>query len=246
VSEDPQNRFYTSISEFYSGIFPYNPLQLEFIQSRLDDITGKKVLDIGCATGELAFQMAVRGARVTGIDLNGDLLQQARNHKQHPGLSFQKGDMLQLPTDFKGQSFDAVICFGNTLVHLSSADAVHETLTGVRKVLHPGGRFFLQILNYDHIFGNSITKLPLIETDQIIFLRSYQFESDAAHVKFLTELYIKSTGETIKNETELLALRSDQLKSGLEQAGFSEIDFYSGFKGEPAGGNHLPLVVCCS
>ena len=68
--KDSQNEFYTSISKYYSEIFPYQPVQLQFVKSRVGDLHGKNILDIGCATGELAFQLANAGATVTGIDLN--------------------------------------------------------------------------------------------------------------------------------------------------------------------------------
>ena len=67
-----QNKFYTSISKYYSEIFPYQPMQLQFVKNRVGDLKGKNILDIGCATGELAFRLAGEGAKVIGIDLNED------------------------------------------------------------------------------------------------------------------------------------------------------------------------------
>ena len=52
---DSQNIFYTSISKYYSEIFPFNPMQLKFVKNKLGELQGKHILDIGCATGELAF-----------------------------------------------------------------------------------------------------------------------------------------------------------------------------------------------
>ena len=72
-----QNQFYTSISNYYSEIFPYQPLQLQFVKNRVGELAGKHILDIGCATGELAYQLVGTGVQVTGIDLNEDLLNQA-------------------------------------------------------------------------------------------------------------------------------------------------------------------------
>jgi glycine/sarcosine N-methyltransferase len=47
------------------------------VKSRAGELAGKQILDIGCATGELSFQLAEAGAKVTGIDLNEDLLGKA-------------------------------------------------------------------------------------------------------------------------------------------------------------------------
>jgi SAM-dependent methyltransferase len=39
---------------------------------------GQKVLDLGCAAGDLAAELVARGAFVIGVDLNEELLQAAR------------------------------------------------------------------------------------------------------------------------------------------------------------------------
>jgi len=242
---DAQNIFYTSISKYYSEIFPYNPAQLKFVEAKLSGLSGKTILDIGCATGELAYNLALGGASVTGIDLNEDLLEQAQVNKIHPNLLFQKGNMSNLEADFSVSQFDAVLCFGNTLVHLKSLDAVAEMLKATRLVLKPGGTLLLQILNYDYILEDEVKTLPRIETDNIIFLRNYQFRKKGDYIDFQTELVLKQKVLSIRNENRLLALKSEDLVKALKEAGFSEINLYSNFKQDSFGGKHLPLVLSC-
>lgn len=266
MSHSDQNKFYTSISQYYSEIFPYKPVQLKFIENGVGDLTGKSILDIGCATGELAFQLAKSGANVTGIDLNEDLLDLARKGigdlqspksktrlRQKPSPvkitspfpKFQIGNMLELKNDFRKGQFDAVLCFGNTLVHLPTFKSIQQMLEGVKFVLKPGGLFFLQILNYNYILENRVSELPLIETEKIRFVRQYKFQGDSPLICFNTELYIKKENETISNETTLLALKSYELVNMLEAAGFTKIELFSNFRRETFGGNHLPLVLQC-
>ncbi|MDX8340039.1 methyltransferase domain-containing protein [Draconibacterium sp. IB214405] len=242
---DAQNIFYTSISTYYSEIFPFNPMQLKFVKNKLGELYGKSILDIGCATGELAFQLVTGGAEVTGIDLNEDLLQQAISNKKHEKLTFQQGNMLELTTDFKAQQFEAVLCFGNTLVHLNSEALVLQMLVGAETVLKPGGKLLIQLLNYDYICGQRVEALPLIETENIRFIRRYNFSDDSELIGFQTDLEIKAENHTVSNETSLLALKSETLKALLEKAGFRNIEFYANFKQDAFGGKHLPLVVSC-
>lgn len=241
--KDPQNKFYSSISSSYSEIFPYKPAQLQFVKNQLGQIPGKKVLDIGCATGELSYRLATEGAEVTGIDLNPDLIAQAKSSKNHPGLKFQVGNMLELTNDFQSESFDAILCFGNTLVHLLSVDRIREMMDGVNQVLKPRGKFLLQLLNYDYILNEKVVELPLIETENIRFIRKYRIKQNNPVVDFKTDLVLKNEDKSVMNETSLLALRSDELKILLSQAGFKNIELFSNFKEEPFGGEHLPLVV---
>ncbi len=241
--KDTQNEFYSSISEYYHEIFPYNPAQLNFVEKNCGGAAGKKILDIGCATGELALQLAEAGAEVTGIDLNDDLLHQAQSEKKHPGLTFRKGNMLKLKDDFQRRQFDAVVCFGNTLVHLSSENQVKEMFDNLVHVLKPGGAFLLQILNYDYILDEPVTELPVIETENIKFIRKYSIRPGSSLISFITELYLKKEGKSIANETPLLALKSKELVNLLNEAAFMDINLYSSFREEQFGGKHLPLVA---
>jgi len=202
-------------------------------------------LDIGCATGELAFQLAVEGAIATGIDLNKDLLDKAVLNKKHPNLNFQFGNMLELGNDFPPSQFDVVLCFGNTLVHLETIELITKMLKGSFAVLKAGGHTLLQILNYDYILAEKVTELPLIETENIRFIRKYKIEDNNPLIRFQTELELKIGKNKIANETSLLALQSIDLIRLLHKTGFRKIELFSNFKQEAFGGNHFPLVVSC-
>lgn len=243
--DNNQDPFYTSISKYYSEIFPYNPVQLQFVKSRAGELTGKNILDIGCATGELAFQLAQSGAEVTGIDLNTELLNQAKTSKKLPNLSFRTGNMLHLETIFQPGQFDMILCFGNTLVHLESMEQVNQMAKGVFFVVKPGGKFLVQILNYDYILDDQVSELPVIVTENLKFIRRYAFKTNSPFIRFQTELMLKKENRSLINETPLIALRRLDLANILEQAGFSAIEFFSGFHQNPFGGKHLPLVVSC-
>jgi 2-polyprenyl-3-methyl-5-hydroxy-6-metoxy-1,4-benzoquinol methylase len=202
-------------------------------------------LDIGCAIGELSYELSLTGVIATGIDLNDGLLNQAQNRGSIPNLKFQKGDMLELENDFQKGQFDSVLCFGNTLVHLSTTELVGQLLKGVFFVLKTKGVFLLQILNYDYIVAENVSELPVIENEHVKFVRKYFFEENSQLVRFKTDLYLKEEERIISNETTLLALKSDDLYNLIEQSGFSGIEFYSDFKQNPFGGKHIPFVIKC-
>lgn len=57
---------------------------------------GEAVLDVCTGTGAVAFALAERGARVTGIDLSRDMLAHANRHADDR-VEFLAGDATQLP-----------------------------------------------------------------------------------------------------------------------------------------------------
>jgi len=242
---DKQNQFYSSISKYYSEIFPYKTVQLQFVKDSIGNLESNQILDIGCATGLLDLQLAMSGATIVGIDLNEDLLKQAKENKKHSRLKFQHGNMLELKSDFKAGIFDAVLCFGNTLVHLETIGLVKKMVEGAKYVLKPGGSLLIQILNYDYILAEQISELPVIETDKIKFVRKYKFQKNSSIIRFETQLEIKQENKTVSNETSLLALKSEVLMQLLKDVGFTDIHFYANFTKEAFGGKHLPLILKC-
>ena len=242
-NEQEQNKFYAAIAGNYSKIFPYKPIQVEFIKSHAGELKGKSVLDIGCATGDLVKNVAIEGARVTGIDLNSELLTIAEKNNSHPNARYLMVNMLHIGQEFDNAMYDVVNCFGNTIVHLHGLKEIQQLVKSVYAKLKPGGYFFLQLLNYDYIAKEKIEELPVIDTNNLKFVRKYKFDGDSQIVRFTTALYLKEENQEINNETSLFMVRRDQLQTLLEHAGFREIVCFADFKGAEFGGKHLPLVI---
>lgn len=57
-------------------------------------LPGQSVLDLGCGTGEIAKELFKKGAIVTGVDQNPELLENAK--KTCPDASFLLGDLNSL------------------------------------------------------------------------------------------------------------------------------------------------------
>jgi demethylmenaquinone methyltransferase / 2-methoxy-6-polyprenyl-1,4-benzoquinol methylase len=93
---------------------------------------GSTALDVATGTGDLAIELARRGAQVTGSDFAPAMLEIAR--RKAPGLTFEEGDALALahPDD----SFDAAtVGFGAR----NFAD-LDRGLSEMARVVRPGGR----------------------------------------------------------------------------------------------------------
>ena len=102
-----------------------------FIQ--VGDITGgKKVLEIGCGTGEFTKRIASSGAIITAIDISPDLLEIAREMAPNVNVSFQVQNVGKL--DFEDGSFDVVI--GSSILHHLN---LNPALKEVYRVLKRGG-----------------------------------------------------------------------------------------------------------
>lgn len=82
----------------FGQIAQHSAKHAEDFVARLGIKTGDKVLDLACGTGNVAIPAARAGARVTGIDIAPNLLQQARERaaKERLDAIFEEGDAEQL------------------------------------------------------------------------------------------------------------------------------------------------------
>ena len=235
--------FYNSIAEYYENIFPLKPAKCSFVLDNIKNIKNAYILDIGCATGELSAAIAESDHihKIEAIDLDEPMIKLAKAKYPSPKIEFSVLDMTLVDQVYKNNQFDAVVCFGNTLVHLPDRDIIYKMISGIKKVLKDNGIFLLQILNYEHILKNGISTLPLIDNKAIKFKRTYTLGT--GRIGFDTELTLKETGRVIKNRINLYPLVKDDLHNMFLEAGFSTIEYYSSFNAAPYTGSHIPLII---
>lgn len=234
--------FYDEIAEYYDHIFPFNRTQIQFVKSYTrEPYLHKAILDIGCGTGDLAIALADTGFQVTGIDTDEKMLSKARKKMNTP-VAFIGIDMKMIAQRFVSPLFDIALCFGNTLVHLTSVLEIELLCKQIKALLQENGAFLFQILNYDHILDHNIKSLPLIENNTITFERYYTYNDIKNLMSFRTILTIKKTGKRIENEIYLYPLRRHELDTALKKAGFTDISYYGDFDKSKLKADSLPLV----
>lgn len=98
----------------------------------------RRILDLGCGTGNHDLPLARRGHEVTGLDLSSSQLAVARRKAKRARLAirFVRGDMrtFDLP-----QTFDAAVCMFGAFGYLLEPSDVVRCLRSVRRHLAPDG-----------------------------------------------------------------------------------------------------------
>jgi demethylmenaquinone methyltransferase/2-methoxy-6-polyprenyl-1,4-benzoquinol methylase len=107
--------------------------------NRVKPRPGEDILDMAGGTGDVAFRMARRGARVTVADINADMLEVGKDRAERRGLSglgwkVENAERLS----FADGSFDAyTIVFG-----IRNVTDIPAALREAHRVLKRGGRFY--------------------------------------------------------------------------------------------------------
>jgi len=103
------------------------------------ELSGKKVVDVGCGEGNLVRLMTRHGARVFGVECNPAQLAKAHEQKPVGDEIYYEGRAEALP--FDDQSIDLVVFF-NSLHHVA-IDAMDQALSEAARVLKPGGHVYV-------------------------------------------------------------------------------------------------------
>lgn len=100
----------------------------------------------------------------------------------------------------------------------------------------------LQLVNYDRILDQGITALPLLETPDLRFKRSYDPLPDG-RLRFTTRLESTEDGVVTESEQALLPLRSAVVAGLMLEAGFASVNLLGGFDGDAFTTGSLALVL---
>jgi ubiquinone/menaquinone biosynthesis C-methylase UbiE len=167
-------RMYDTVAKEYAETFigehEKKPKDQEILHRFSQEIGDRRpAWDFGCGPGQTAKYLKDLGIEISGLDLSGKTLEQAR--KIHPDIHFRKGNILNL--EFDDDSIAGVVAF-YAIVHFTK-DQVGLALREIFRVLQPGGIFLLtyhvgeETIHLDEFLGKEIDVDFMYFTSDFIF-----------------------------------------------------------------------------
>ncbi len=193
------------------------------------------VLDAACGTGQHAIELARRGYRVVGADLSLPMIEGARLNAAPAGVDVPfvvagLGELARL-----GETFDAILCLGNSLPHLLTASAVAGALVDFAAALRPGGLLVIQNRNFDRVWVDQERFMaPQVHREagqEWIFVRFYDFHQATLTFNMLRLRHRDDGWAQDVESTELRPIFQRDLGQGLKEAGFGQVVFYGDYEG---------------
>src|SRR5215472_1548461 len=123
----------------FGQIAQYYAKEAEQYVRRIAISSHAEVLDVACGTGNVTIPAARAGAKVTGVDIAPNLLEQARRRTADEGLNaiFDEGDAEQLP--YTDGRFDYVV----TMFGAMFAPRPDRVSAELIRVCKPGGKIIM-------------------------------------------------------------------------------------------------------
>ena len=116
--------------------------ETDFLVRRLPLPSFKRVLDACCGRGRHTRELAARGYRVLGVDLDAEAVAEAE--RLTPDAQFRQLDVREL--DSLEAEFDAIVSLGQTF-GLFDAATNAAVLAAMHDRLRPGGRIVLDVFD---------------------------------------------------------------------------------------------------
>jgi len=238
------NNFYDEVSDIYEQMidFKKNLVLREEAYKKIFSVNGKAA-DIGCGIGLDSIALALNGHSVTAFDISPKMVEQAilNAAKYNVNISSHVHSFKTIPKKFGG-NFNYVISVGNTIAHVN-ATQLREAINVMHRMLLPGGKIFLHILNYQLIKKEKRRINNIANRDGKIIIRFYDFRKDNLDFNILSFQH-NSPKEFKLVTTKHYPHTKNEIGAYLKAAGFTKIKFTKDFAGgEFNAGNSKDLFV---
>ncbi len=133
------------LSEYYDVLYSDKNYEKEcdFLEDLFEEFSERKVkriLDLGCGTGEHLLSLINRGYKVVGIDGSPKMIEQARSKTKNlnftPQLYCQSIESMDI-----GVKFDAAVCMFSVLNYITTNEGLERALNRIAKHLKPNALF---------------------------------------------------------------------------------------------------------
>jgi ubiquinone/menaquinone biosynthesis C-methylase UbiE len=183
---------------------------------------GHKVLDLGCGPGDISAELAARGALVTGIDGNDELLDAAK--KRLPTHIFEKQDLNNL--NLKMNSFDGLWCSFTAAYFTDFDSAISSWVPFLKKDA------WICVVEMDDLFGHE----PLSDETRSRIHKFYDQSLSSGRYDFRAGRKIQSalekngfTVKTIELDDQELSFKG-QVRPEVKQAWIDRLNRMNGLK----------------
>lgn len=233
-----QPLIYANNGRYYDLVYGWKDYEkeskiVERLITKFKTNNGKKLLDVGCGTGEHLKYM--KHYDCTGLDINSNLLSIAS--RKNKKVNFIQGDMISLKI---GDNFDVITCLFSAIGYVRTLENLEKTLKSLFNHLNVGGVLIIEpwFTKKSKSFEVNIPFLTTFEDKEIKIARlsMAKIKDDLSIMD--THYLVAENGGVVKHfsEEHVLGLfeKEDMLKI-MKNVGFSPVFLDKGLNEEDRG-----------
>ncbi|MBR3818395.1 MAG: methyltransferase domain-containing protein [Clostridia bacterium] len=185
------------------------------------------LLDLGCGTGSMSFEMADRGFDVIGVDSSIGMLSAAQQKMFENGKHILLLNQKMQEIDLYG-TVDCAVCVLDGINHLEDCDEVRKTFEKVSLFMNKGGAFAFDV-NTIHKHKNILADNAFVfEPEGVFCVWQNSCNPSDNSVEISLDFFEEEDGvyyRACESFTEK-AYELDEIKKWLEESGFEVVGIY--------------------
>lgn len=185
------------------------------------------LLDLGCGTGNMSFEMAEKGFDVIGVDSSIGMLNAAQQKMFENGTRVLLLNQNMQEIDLYG-TVDCAVCVLDGINHLPCADDVKKTFEKVSLFMNKGGAFAFDvntIFKHRNVLADNVF---VYEPENVYCVWQNNFNADDNSVDISLDFFEEEDGvyyRSSENFTEKAFELSD-IRLWLEESGFEVVGVF--------------------
>ena len=198
------------------------------------------ILDAGCGPGRIAVELALRGARVTGVDLIRPFLNAALDSAQGEGvdLDLEQADLRKF---VRPEAFDAAVSLYTSFGYCDTIEEDMQILANIGTSLKKGGWFILEMTGRE-IAVRDFTEGEWFERGGFTVLTEFAVEGAWEGLRSRWML-IDENGRKIDHTYVQRLYSAVELKRLMLASGFSSVEIYGDFDFSPYNEKARTMVL---
>lgn len=213
---------YAGLAERYDWMKKADPVRRQFFQELFAEHNVTKVLDCACGTGVDLLMFHALGLQVSGSDLSGSMLAQARKNTGDAGIPLQRLDYRELPQHYDAE-FDGVVCLTNSINEpLEDAETL-RALRSMRSVLRPGGVLVFDQGQTDASMRNPPRFAPILNDRDFTRFFTMAYADDIMTVNIFDFIHTEDESDFRHSSVRIRVRLLDSWLEMLHAAGFERV-----------------------
>jgi SAM-dependent methyltransferase len=224
--------FYNEISGIYEKMIDFEKkLKLRVDAYKNIFPENGKVIDIGSGIGMDSVALALNGHEVVSCDISPYMIEQVNRNaaKYNVNINTEVNSFDTIGINYFGK-FNYVVSVGNTIAHLKPGE-LNKAIKKIYRLLKPGGKIFLHILNYDLIIKESKRINNIANREGMIIIRFCDFGKKDIDFNILS-FPAKNPKDFKIITTKHYPHSAQNIRSKLKEIGFIKIKVSKNFSGD--------------